>query len=194
MKWLETQDTSKLQFNLGSRLSREDSRGNAYEEALNLFLLRKLRCPVPFTTIFDFHDRCTPSWVNEKAHIVARLDNVDVTVDLLGGAPLNPGLSVVHYASCIKEVTNWIDNPDTASVLLITSHLFGPDVMARCRLSSLTNTTVLPRTVLLMGQLKSYTAGNKASLGATTVAEALTSLHRDHWFKQEVCYFVSLLS
>jgi hypothetical protein len=154
---------------------------------VNLFLLRRLRYSVPLTTIFDFHDRCTPSWANEEAEIVARLDNGDVTADLLGGAPLNPGLSVVDYASCIGEVIDWIDNPDNASVLLVTSNLFGPDVMARCRLSPLT--TVTPRTVLLMGQSKSYTTGNKASLDATTVADSLTSLHRDHWFKKEVCHF-----
>jgi hypothetical protein len=111
---------------------------------MNLYLLRQLRYPVPFTTVFDFHDRGTPSWANEKAHVVACLDNVNVAVDLLGGAPLNPGRSVVHYASCIEEVIDWIDNPDTASALLITSHLFGPDVMARCRSSSSTNTTVPP--------------------------------------------------
>jgi hypothetical protein len=38
-------------------------------------------------------------------------------------------------------------------------------------------------TVLLMGQFKSYTAGNNASLDAETIAEALTSLRPDHWFK-----------
>jgi hypothetical protein len=189
MKWFETQDNFNLQMNLRERLGRQESRGNTFEEVMNLYLLRQLRYPVPFTTIFDFHPRCTPSWANKKACIVARLDKAHVPVDLLGGPPLNPALSAVHYASCIQEVIDWIDDPDTASVLLVTCDLFGPDVMARCQSS-------LPtfRSVLLMGQLKFYTTGNNASLGATTVANALTSLHRDHWFKQEVCYFVSLLS
>jgi hypothetical protein len=88
---------------------------------------------------------------------------------------------VVHHASSIEDTIDWIDNPDTASTLLIPSHLFGPDVMARCRLSS-SNTTVL-----LMGQFKSCTVGIKESLDAETLALSLTSLHPDHWFKEAVC-------
>jgi hypothetical protein len=49
-------------------------------------------------------------------------------------------------------------------------------------------------TILLMGQFKSYKVGKKASLGAEMTANALTSLHPNHWFKQSVCYLVSLLS
>jgi hypothetical protein len=123
------------------------------------------------------------------AHIVACLDKADVAVDSLGGGtPEDPGLSVAHYASGIEDIIDWIDKLDTASVLLIPSELFGPDVMARCRSSSSN------RNVLLMGQLKSCTVGNNASLDAKTVAGALTSLHPDHWFKQAVCYLVSLLT
>jgi hypothetical protein len=59
---------------------------------------------------------------------------------------------VVHYASCIEDIIDWIDRLDTASVLLVANPLFGPDVMARCHSSS-SNTTVPPRKVLLMGQL-----------------------------------------
>jgi hypothetical protein len=151
------------------------------------YLLRALRHPVRFSTVFDFKRECTPPWADEEAHIVARRDTVDVAVDVLGGAPENPGLSVAHYASDIEGITDWIEKQDTASVLLIPSELFGPDAMARYRSSS-------KRNVLLMGQLKSYTVGNNASLDAKTVAGALTSLHPDHWFKQAVCYLVSLLS
>ena len=89
-------------------------------------------------------------------------------MDGLGGAPDNPGLSVVDYASSIEDTIDWLDKPDKASALLIPSHLFGPDVMARCRSSS-SNTTALR-----MGQFKSYTVGNKAFLDAEAVAEALT--------------------
>jgi hypothetical protein len=127
------------------------------------------------------------SWADEMAHIIARLDEKDVAMDVLGEAPENPGLSVVHYASSIEDTIDWIDKPGNPSALLIPSHLFGPDVMARCRSSSSN------KTVLLMGQFKSYT-GNKGSLDAERVANALTSLHPDHWFKQAVCYLVSLLS
>jgi hypothetical protein len=102
--------------------------------------------------------------------------------DVLGGAPGNQGLSVVDYASSIEDTIDWVDEPDAASVLLIPSDLFGPEVMARCRLPS-SNTTVL-----LMGQFKPHTIGNKESLDAETVAKALASLHPDHWSKQAVCY------
>jgi hypothetical protein len=190
MKRLQAQGHLNLQANLRLRLGNEPARGSAFEAGI-LYLLRALHYPVPFTTVFDF--RCTPSWANEMAHIVARLDKVDVAVDVLGGAPEKPGLRVVHHASCIEDILDWIDKLDTAPVLLIPSHLFGPDVMVRCHSSS-SNTTVPPRNVLLMGQFKSYTDGNKASLDAETVVEALTSLHPDHWFRQAVCYLVSLLS
>jgi hypothetical protein len=192
MKWLETEERLSIEANLRLRLGNEVARGGAFEEVVNLYLLRALRYPVPFSMVFDFRPGCTPPWADEVAHIVARLDNVDVDVSV-GKAPMNPGLRVVHYASCIEDIIDWIDRLGTASVLLVASHLFGPDVMARCN-SSPTNTTVPLRKVLLMGQVKSYTAGNNTSLRANTAAEALTSLHRDHWFKQAVCYIVSLLS
>jgi hypothetical protein len=187
MKWLEKEHKLNLQANL-RRLGNQSSRGSALEEVAFLYLLRALRHPVPFTTVFDFKPECTPPWADEKAHIVARRDKKDVPVDVLGGAPENPGLSVAHYASDIEDIIGWIDELDTASVLLIPSQLFGPDVMVRCR-SSPSN-----RDVLLMGQLKSYTVGNNASVDAKMVAGALASLHPDHWFKQAVCYLGSLLS
>jgi hypothetical protein len=191
MQWLEKQPQLNLRANLQLRLGDHSSCGTAFEEVAFLYLLRALRHPVPFTTVFDFIPRCTPSWADEKAYIVARRDKKDVPVDVLGGgAPENPGLSVAHYASNIEDIIGWIDELDTVSVLLIPGHLFGPDVMVRCR------TYPSKRNVLLMGQLKSYTVGNNASLNAQTVTEALTSLHPDHWFKHAVClcYLVSLLS
>jgi hypothetical protein len=181
MRWLQVQGHLNLEANiLGNELA------HAFEEVGILYLLRALRDPVPFTTVFDF--RCAPSWAKEMAHIIARLDERNVAVDILERAPENPGLSVVHYASSIEDTIDWVDNPDTASALLIPSHLFGPDVMARCRSSS------SDTPVLLMGQFKSYTVGNKESLDAETVAKALTSLHPEHWFKRAVCCLVSLLS
>jgi hypothetical protein len=122
------------------------------------------------------------------AHIVVRVGEEDVVVDVLGRAPKNPGFGVVDYASSIEDTIDWLEKPDKASALLISGCLFGPDVMARCRLSS-SNITVL-----LIGQFKSYTAGNKETLDAETVVKALTSLQSDHWFKNEVCYVASLLS
>jgi hypothetical protein len=180
MRWLEGQGHLNIETNLRLRLGNGSERGSAFEEVGNLYLLRTLRNPVQFSTVFEF--QCYPSWADETAHIVARLDKKDVAVDVLGGAPENPALSVAHYADSIEDTINWLDKPDNASALLIPSHLFGPDVMARCRLSS-SNTTVL-----LMGQFKSCTVGNKESLDAETVAKALTSLHPDHWFKQAVCF------
>ena len=49
-------------------------------------------------------------------------------------------------------------------------------------------------TVLLMGQFKSFTDGNKESLDVGTISHGLTSLNGDHWFKQTVSQSVSLLS
>ena len=69
------------------------------------------------------------------AYSIARLDNVDAAVDVLGGAPENPGLIVVHYPSSIEDTIDRIDKPDIASAL-IPSHLFGTDVVAQCRSSS----------------------------------------------------------
>ena len=95
---------------------------------------------------------------------------------------------MVHYASSIEDILNWVDELGTTSAVLITKDLFGPDVMARCHLPC-TDTTLF-----LMGQFKSYTVGNHASLYAETVADAVTSLHPDHWFKRAVCYPISLFS
>jgi hypothetical protein len=183
VKWLQTLDHANLEANIRSRLASQASRGDAYEELVILYLLRALRYPIPLSTIFDF--RNTPIWLNDKAQIVGRLDGIDVAVDVLGDAPQNPGLGVVHYAADIKEVIRWLETPDVAPAVLITTHLFGPDVMIRC--SSQNNSTVASRNILLMGQLKSYTDGNKNSLNAVTTSHALTSLNQDHWFKQEVC-------
>jgi hypothetical protein len=149
-----------------------------------LYLLRALCDGASFSSVFNF--RFTPPWADETAHVVAHLDNVDVDVDVLGGAPKNPGLCVVESADNIDDIIEWIDK-DTASALLIPGVLFGPDVMLRCR-SSPSN-----ETILLMGKFKSYTTGNKASLATETTAEALTSLHPNHWFEQAVCYLVSFV-
>jgi hypothetical protein len=82
---------------------------------------------------------------------------------------------LMHYASSIEEIIGWIEQLDTTSAILIPSrHLFGPDVMMRCRTSSSN------RYVLRMGQFKSFTIGNKESLDSATVPEALTSLHPAH--------------
>jgi hypothetical protein len=83
MRWLQGQRHLNLETNLRLRLGNESDRGSVFEEIVILYLLRTLRDPVPFTTVFDF--RCTP-WAEEMAHIIARLDKVDVAVDVLGGA------------------------------------------------------------------------------------------------------------
>lgn len=190
MKWLENQNHVNLAANIRSRLGFQASRGDAHEELIILYLLRMLRYPVPFNTIFDFH--ITPVWENDMAHIVGRLDGNDVPVDILGDAPQNPGLGVVHYAASIEEIIHWIETPAVAPAVLVTSHLFGPDVMIRCS-SSPSNSTV-PSTILLMGQFKSFMNGNKESLDAETISHGFTSLNRDHWFKQTVSQLVSSLS
>jgi hypothetical protein len=177
LKWLENHDDLSLSANIRSRLGSQSSRGSAYEELVVLYLLRVLRNPIPFSTVFTFiHTH--PSWADELTQIVGRLDGNAVAVGVLGEAPQNPSLGVVHYAEGIEEVLHWIESPATAPAVLISTILFGPDLMIRSG------------DILLMGQLKSYTNGNKGSLDAATISHALTSLNPDHWFKKSVCPLV----
>jgi hypothetical protein len=174
MKWLQTLDNANLEANIRSRLASQASRGDAYEELIVSYLLRTLRYPVPLSTIFDF--RNAPVWANDMAQIIGRLDRIDVPMDVLVEAPQNPGLGVVHYAADVEDVICWLETLAVAPA----------DVMIRCS-SHLSNSTVAPRNILLLGQFKSYTDGNKESLDAGTIGHALTSLNQDHWFKQTVC-------
>jgi hypothetical protein len=180
-KWLQTHPSLNLEANIGSRLASQSSRGSAYEELVILYLLRALRYPVPLKTIFKFHGTAPP-WADQKVQIFGRLNGIAVAVDVIGESPQNPGLGVVHYAANISEVLDWIENTTTTMpAVLVPSNLFGPDVIVSCG------------GILLMGQLKSYTQGNKESLDAKTASEALTSLHPDHWFKTSVRPLVSSL-
>jgi hypothetical protein len=56
MRWLQGQGHLNLEANLRSRLGNESERGSAFEEVGNLYLLRALRNPVRFSTVFNF--RC----------------------------------------------------------------------------------------------------------------------------------------
>jgi hypothetical protein len=191
MTWLQTQDEANLETNLRSRLANPDSRGPAYEEVIILYLLRTLRYPVRCSTIFNFHN--PPVWADVMVQIVGCLDGTNVPVDVLGNSPQNLGFGVVHYASDIDDVIDWIQTTGTASAVLVATHLFGPDVLIRCSLLPL-GPTIASRNIFLMGQLKSYLRGNKECLDAGTIAHALTSLDQNHWFKQEVSHLVLLLS
>ena len=166
-----------------------------------LHLLRALRHAELLTAVFNL--KLPSSRANKKYQIVVRLDKGDVPandlphgryvpVDVLGTFPQNPGLCVVDYAPSIKEIIDWIDGIGTASAVLIPSQLFGPDIMVRCGSTPINDPS--SSTLILMGQFKSYTIGDKESLDAKTVANVLSSLHSDHWYKQSVCYSVSLLS
>lgn len=188
MQWLQTHTSTNLSAELRLQAGDPDSRGSAFERATVLDLLRRLRNPVPLSTIFDFHPEHRPPWANEEAHIVARLDGADVSVDIIGDAPQNPALGVVCYGRTIDDIIRWIEGPDPAPVILIPTILFGPDVLARVKLSS---STSIP---ILMGQLKPFTNGNKESLDAPTLSDALTSMHPNHWFKKAVRQLVLLLS
>jgi hypothetical protein len=174
MQWLETLDNLHIRAGIRSRLSSRFSRGNAYEEVIFLYLHHMLQYGLPLSTIFKFHGT-PPSWANEVAEIVARRDGVDVPVGILGGISNNPGLSVVYYARTIKDIIWWLEHPATAPPVLVSTILFGPDVLIRIK------------GIILMGQLKFYTVGNKESLNAKTITEALTSLTPSHWFKKSVC-------
>ena len=110
-------------------------------------------------------------------------------VQIVGCLDGDPGLGVVHYADNIDDVICWIQATATAPAVLVAAHLFGPDVTIRCSSPPL-NSTDTPGIVLLMGQLKSYTSGNKINAGMTTI-EAITSLHPNHWFKEAVSRYCS---
>ena len=201
MTWLEKTEDLNTGTILRPRLSDQASRGSAFEAVGVLHLYRALCHPELLTTVFDF--KHPSSWANNEYQIVARLDKDDVPVDVsphdryvpvdvLGTHSRNPGLGVVDYASSIKEVIDWIDGMGTAFAVLVPGQLFGPDIMVRCRSSPINVPS--SRTLILMGQFKSYTVGNRESLDAQTLVKALRSLNSSHWFKQAVCYIVSLLS
>lgn len=181
LRWLETQEDLNLDQNLRMRLGQQDSRGQAVEELTILYLLRAFRYPAALSSVFAFHGTA-PSWADEETQIVARLNGEYVPVDVLGQSPQNPALGVVHYAGGVQEILDWIEGSPCSPAVLVSSHLFGPDIMIRFR------------DLLVMGQVKSYLTGNKDSLFAATMAEALTSLNSIHWFKTQVCKNDSLLS
>jgi hypothetical protein len=81
MRWLEGEGHLNIKANLRLRVGNESDRGSAFEEVGNLHLLRTLRDPVRFSTVFNF--QCTPSWANKMAHIVVRVGEDDVDVDVL---------------------------------------------------------------------------------------------------------------
>jgi hypothetical protein len=178
MKWFENHANVNLKANIQSRLPSWSSRGSAYEELVILYLLRVLHDPVPFSTIFKFYGTY-PSWADELTQIVGRLDGNAVAMDVPGEAPQNPSLG---YAEGIEEVLHWIEFPATAPAVLVSTILFGPDLMIRSG------------DVLLMGQLKSY-KNNEASLDADVkkISYTLSSLHPDHWFQKSVCPLVFIL-
>ena len=91
MRWLQGHGHLNLEVNL---LGNESARGSALQEVGILYLLRALCDPDPFTMDFDF--QYAASWAKEMAYSIARLDNVDAAVDVLGGALENPDLNVVH--------------------------------------------------------------------------------------------------
>jgi hypothetical protein len=177
MKWLQNQDDANLETNIRFPLTFQDSRVETYDspELIVLYLLRMLRYPVPFSTIFNFHN--TPVWANDMVQIVGCLD----------------GIGVVHYATDVDDVIRWIQTTATAPAVLVTTHLLDPDVMIRCSSPPL-NSTAVSGNVFLIGQIQSFTKGNKESLEAGTINHALTSLHPDHWFKEAVSHLSSLLS
>jgi hypothetical protein len=180
MRWLEMTPDLGIHANIGARLSVTHSRGNTYEELVVLYLHRILQYQMPFSTIFDFH-KTPPPWADEIAQILARLDDEDVAMDVLGETPMNPALGFVYYAATMEDIISWAETLSTASPVLVSTDDFGPDILIRLG------------NLILMGQLKSRTKGNKNSLDATTMSEALTSLNPDHWFKKFTTVFPLIL-
>jgi hypothetical protein len=108
LKWFEKQPTLALETGIQLRLGEDSSCGDAYEQLVILYLLRALRYPVLFGTVFDFH-RDPLSWADETTSVVGHVDGIAVPVDVLGDHPQNPGLGVVQYAANIAEVLKWIE-------------------------------------------------------------------------------------
>ncbi len=182
MQWLEMRNDDTLGHNIQLRLGIHGARGGAFEELIVLYLLQALRYPTPLRTIFNFFGN--PPWAHRLARVVGCLEGQNVPVGVLGDAPENPSLSVVHFADHIDGIVQWIESRD-APAILISNNRFGPDVIMRCELSSL-NSAAPPEDVFLMGQMKSYTEGNVNSPDATMMAHAINSLHEEHWFKRVV--------
>jgi hypothetical protein len=139
---------------------------------------------VPLKAIFNFHGDA-PLWASAPAQVVGHLDGTDVPVDVLGQAPQNTGLGVVCFAESPEDIIRWLKHVDSTPPILIPTHLCGPDVMTRfkIRIKSYQMTTFTIE-VIGMGQLKSYTVGNKTSLGADIMTDALNSLNENHWFEK----------
>jgi hypothetical protein len=183
LKWLQTDKFENLSQNLRDRLAIPASRGFAYEELVVLYLLRTFRYPVPLNVIFDFHGT-TPWWKSACAQIVGRLNGNHVPVDVLGEAPQNAGLGAVYFARSPEDIIKWLKCPDDTPSILIPTHLYGPDIMARFKVFVTSHDrSPIAIEVIAMGQLKSCTVGNKESLDAPTIAAAINTLNPSHWFE-----------
>ncbi|KAK2460014.1 hypothetical protein APHAL10511_008020 [Amanita phalloides] len=173
--WLEKNHHS-LDTHIRHREADGSSRGDAFEELVILHLLRSLCIPTPLNGIFDFHGK-EPVWSSQKAQLVGRVENTHVPISIPTRQVLNPKISVAHHAEQIEDIVEWLQNPVTATTILIPGILFGPDLLARVQLSD-------GEIVLLMGQMKCYTRGNKHTLDMSMMESAIRSLHSDHWFKK----------
>ena len=97
-------------------------------------------------------------------------------MDVLKNFPQNPGLGVVHYASDIDNVVDWIQTINTTLAILVAMYLFSLDVLIQCHLLPL-NSTIAFRNIFLIGQFK---FSNKKCLDAKTITYALTFLHPNY--------------
>jgi hypothetical protein len=135
---------------------------------------------MPFNTIFNFHSS-PPPWADEIAQIIACLNDEDVAIDIIGETPMNPALRFVYYAATMEDIISWVETLSTASLVLVSTNDFGPDVLVQLG------------DVILMAQLKSHMKGEKNSLDTTMMSKALNSLHPDHWFKKFMTVFPLIL-
>ena len=63
---------------------------------------------------------------------------------------------MVHYAESIQVIVDWIENLDSAPVVLVPHRNFGPDFVILCKVNSIV--------VILLAQLKSYTLGTRTPI------------------------------
>jgi len=169
--WLETQKDLCVEASLRHALAIQPYRGYAFEELVILFLLRTFSRPTALNLVFKFHGT-VPEWADAETHLVGRLEDREVPVNVLDLPPRYPSRGVVYFADSIEDIIRWLKASPVRCVL-VPNNLFGPDMIIKCH------------GLLLMGQAKSFLNGRENELGATTVEKAINSLNPANWFRKE---------
>jgi len=144
-----------VEASLRHTLAIQPYRGYAFEELVILFLLRTFSRPTALNSVFKFHGT-VPEWAGAETHLVGRLEDREVPVNVLDCPPRYPSLGVVYFADSIEDIIQWLKE-SPAPCVLVPNNLFRLDMIIKCH------------SLLLMGQAKSFLNGRENELGATTV-------------------------